>query len=148
MKARGLRTLTLWSGTLLCVLIAAAFVVSGWWAIMLQLGPVAVYVMGGNVTVLLDDPFVNPITFDQHSHGLSRWAAFARSDGSGSWPYWVEFPLLAALLAVAVPTLRGWRFWPKPIKPGHCGCGYDLTGLPEPRCPECGQPFESRGDAP
>ena len=29
--------------------------------------------------------------------------------------------------------------------PTHCEhCGYDLTGLPEPRCPECGQPFYSR----
>jgi len=28
------------------------------------------------------------------------------------------------------------------IKPGHCEhCGYDLSGLPEPRCPECGNPF-------
>lgn len=26
--------------------------------------------------------------------------------------------------------------------PGTCGkCGYDLRGLPEPRCPECGTPF-------
>ncbi len=26
--------------------------------------------------------------------------------------------------------------------PSHCGkCGYDLAGLPEPRCPECGQKF-------
>ena len=32
---------------------------------------------------------------------------------------------------------------------GHCHrCGYDLTGLTEPRCPECGQPFEPKGDAP
>ena len=27
-------------------------------------------------------------------------------------------------------------------------CGYNLTGLTEPRCPECGQPFEAKGDAP
>ncbi len=26
-------------------------------------------------------------------------------------------------------------------------CGYDLTGLTEPRCPECGTPFEPRDDA-
>ena len=31
----------------------------------------------------------------------------------------------------------------------HClTCDYNLTGLPEPRCPECGQPFEPKGDAP
>ena len=29
-----------------------------------------------------------------------------------------------------------------PPNPTHCeNCGYDLQGLPEPRCPECGQPF-------
>ena len=27
------------------------------------------------------------------------------------------------------------------------GCGYDLRGLPEPRCPECGRPFDP-GDPP
>ena len=26
-------------------------------------------------------------------------------------------------------------------------CGYNLTGLPEPRCPECGEAFERKGDA-
>jgi len=27
--------------------------------------------------------------------------------------------------------------------PGHClKCGYNLRGLPEPRCPECGTPFD------
>jgi predicted RNA-binding Zn-ribbon protein involved in translation (DUF1610 family) len=29
-----------------------------------------------------------------------------------------------------------------PPNPTHCqNCGYDLQGLPEPRCPECGQSF-------
>ena len=27
-------------------------------------------------------------------------------------------------------------------------CDYSLTGLSDPRCPECGQPFEAKGDAP
>ena len=26
-------------------------------------------------------------------------------------------------------------------------CGYDVTGLTEPRCPECGQSFEPRNGA-
>ncbi len=31
----------------------------------------------------------------------------------------------------------------------HClTCDYNLTGLTEPRCPECGQPFNLRRDAP
>ncbi len=34
------------------------------------------------------------------------------------------------------------------IRHGWCiKCGYNLTGLPQPRCPECGQPFEPKGDA-
>jgi hypothetical protein len=29
-----------------------------------------------------------------------------------------------------------------PPNPTHCqNCGYNLWGLPEPRCPECGKPF-------
>ena len=31
----------------------------------------------------------------------------------------------------------------KSIPPWICkGCGYPLTGLPGPRCPECGEPFD------
>jgi hypothetical protein len=29
------------------------------------------------------------------------------------------------------------------VGPGYClGCNYDLRGLPEPRCPECGRAFD------
>ena len=45
------------------------------------------------------------------------------------------------------------RYWP--VYPaGCCGkCGYDLRGLPLPRCPECGTPFDPKdafrdGDTP
>ncbi len=47
-------------------------------------------------------------------------------------------PLYALFLAVAVPTLLVWRFGRKPVKPGHCRCGYNLTGNTSGVCPECG----------
>ena len=56
----------------------------------------------------------------------------------------VLLPWLPALLLIpfliVVATSRARRG--TPIPPGVCvRCGYDLRGLPEPRCPECGTPF-------
>jgi len=45
-------------------------------------------------------------------------------------------------LCVATFVRRG--YWPQ-FPPGHCSrCGYNLFGLPSPRCPECGSPSESK----
>ena len=65
--------------------------------------------------------------------------------GSYSWaPYW---PFHAACVVFAARAL--WLLRRDRYVPGHCRrCGYNLTGLPEPRCPECGQPCEVKGDAP
>jgi hypothetical protein len=54
------------------------------------------------------------------------------------------FPALfwgpVSLLLSAVVFLRN-RYWPD-YGPGRCKrCGYDLRGLPIPRCPECGTAF-------
>jgi hypothetical protein len=50
--------------------------------------------------------------------------------------------VVPAVLLITTAFARN-RFWPLP-RPGHCRvCGYNLYGLPEPRCPECGTPFES-----
>ena len=60
------------------------------------------------------------------------------------YPYWggtlLSFPVWI-LLVLSAPLL--WWFWKSAQRPkdGFCQCGYDLTGLPEPRCPESGQPF-------
>ena len=55
-------------------------------------------------------------------------------------PFWIPVLLVAAypiLLLIKTIRLRLRH------KPGHCSkCGYDLTGLPDPRCPECGTEFE------
>lgn len=49
------------------------------------------------------------------------------------------FVVVPVLLAVASRKIF---VSPSNIRPGHCSkCGYDLRGLPEPRCPECGRDF-------
>ena len=48
------------------------------------------------------------------------------------------FPLWIPLAVVAVPTVIAWRRDRGP-KPGHCRCGYDLTGNVSGMCSECGE---------
>ena len=61
-------------------------------------------------------------------------------------PLWIPAGGFAVLFAQAYLPMRRRR---KRVKLGQCiECGYNLTGLPEPRCPECGQPFEGKGDTP
>ena len=75
--------------------------------------------------------------FWQTSIGLSRWVAFAADKGL----------LLLGVLAFSYMMQRGKsRFVRQYLHdrgvPICTNCGYDIHGLPEPRCPECGQPFD------
>ena len=72
----------------------------------------------------------------------SRWAPFSPTAGKPGKTGWIiRIPLLAisCLLAaypIANAPLRRWRR----RRRGLClRCGYNLTGLTEPRCPECGE---------
>lgn len=50
----------------------------------------------------------------------------------------IELPLWCVLVSIALITC--WLFYRdrRPLA-GHCGhCGYNLRGLPDARCPECG----------
>ena len=72
---------------------------------------------------------------------MSDWNTWHIIPPPGRTSFW--FPLYAVFAAVAVPTLLVWRLLPK-FPRGHCRrCGYNLTGLTEARCPECGAGFES-----
>ena len=102
-----LRTLTLWTGTLLCVLIVAAFLVSSRWLVALDIhGGPCVYVQAGHFGIAFDDLYVRAWHTQRHSAGVWwwRWALLPH----------VVFPLWFAFLGVAVPTLLIWRYWPKP----------------------------------
>ena len=120
----------------MCVLIAVAFVVSGWWRVGAQVGDDCVYLVAGRILVgfrffLGDGPFV----VDGRPFGLGGWNSWSFE------PRWVKFPLYAPFLVAALPTFLVWRFLPK-FPRGHCRrCGYNLTGLTESRCPECGAGF-------
>ncbi len=57
------------------------------------------------------------------------------------------FAILPAVeVALGIPRLHRRR---KRRKVGRCvRCDYDLRGLPEPRCPECGTPFDETATRP
>ena len=126
-------------GTGLMLLIAAAFVLSAWWYIVLQVptpfGP-CVYIENGATMVSLHrrlDPG-EWAYIERSTEGLSLWNFWF-----GGWPWRVvEVPLYAVFLGVAVPTFVVWKRRPAQA-PGLCQCcGYNLTGNASGRCPECG----------
>ena len=145
-RARRFRTIILVTGTTLSALIAAAFVVSARWQLAFQFptsrGP-TLYVASGSVRLVTDDMLLVTVSAYQHSGGLGRWngwyAAPFRLPGAARPAFFIECPLWLPFVIVAVPTLLAWRFWPKPPKPGHCRCGYDLRGNVSGVCPECGE---------
>jgi hypothetical protein len=61
-----------------------------------------------------------------------------------------SFSLISAgWVGLAILLYAGRHILRSPPTPGTCRrCGYDLRGLPEPRCPECGTSFDrDRGGA-
>lgn len=53
-------------------------------------------------------------------------------------PFWI--PPFALGFSVGLPMIVVWRRKVNRTLRGMCiACGYDLTGLTEPRCPECGE---------
>lgn len=66
---------------------------------------------------------------------------YPNADGYVGAVYGLAIPVLAGGFS-ACTILGAWMRGPQ-VDLGHCReCGYNLAGLPEPRCPECGTKFD------
>lgn len=92
--------------------------------------------LSGRQRIAKSEKKLGPFYFREAQIGI----AHARGGGA---PFWAPAALLLVCPAVALmsgPIRRRRR-----RKRGECAkCGYNLTGLPEPRCPECGTAFIPR----
>ncbi len=142
MNRRRLRKFILITGTALCLLIATASVASGWWEAYLNLKDGPLLGLSAGLVYFSAEPGrgPNPGWIKSRDELAVVW-----------WPRYpikwepnrhtIACPLWLLLATVAIPTLLVWRLAPK-FPRGHCRrCGYNLKGLTEARCPECGQTF-------
>jgi hypothetical protein len=128
----------------LCVLVAVAFLLSGWWIVDLQHGRVFVGLgMGGlnvaDVKAWRQQYFRCDI--QRHNRGFLFWNDVGRmASQPRDWGFSMELPLWVPLVIIVVPTSYLWWSDRRPIPLGRCqNCGYDLTGNVSGRCPECGE---------
>ena len=72
--------------------------------------------------------------------------------GVGFWkqtfPPVTDAPIFVAIASCGIVAALLWYHDRRRAKPGHCPCGYNLTGNVSGTCPDCGQPFEPKADAP
>jgi hypothetical protein len=156
MRQRPRRTLK-WVGTVVCLLIVAAFAVRfvGVLFYYPQFVPqhldrlLAFYLVEGSLGVRIGEavPSFNRygLSFRNDFSKKKTWKAWAwyqrprlvlnspSKDSYAFVPLWVPF------LLVFIPTAYLWYRDRRHIPPGHCQrCGYDLTRNESGRCPECG----------
>lgn len=74
---------------------------------------------------------------------VKEWVGDTTDDAGNTVPWFVTTAVGVPLwpLGLAVVTPSGFILWRalRRVRPGHCGCGYNLTGNVSGRCPECGQ---------
>ena len=152
-KARILK----WTGLVLSLLIALAWVVSIPWS-WDYVGPCT----RSHVDPASGQPIVTNYTFilslswgclfrflDRRTDSYPETSIW-RVRLDPAWPVWMPYgrgrslvlPLWIPFLLVAFPTIHLWRA-DRPIPPGHCQkCGYNHTGNISGVCPECGEKME------
>ena len=137
-----------WGGVVVCVLFVATWVMSIFWGLGCHTS---------HHSFLIDDGEVLSFRFEVEKQ--PRWSihrqdvedsrygftlpSYTRSavlldDGTTpSWTVWSVPIWMPFLLTVAASSYLCW-IDRRPL-PGHCPCGYDLTGNVSGTCPECGR---------
>jgi hypothetical protein len=147
---RRMRASAKWAGIVCCVVLATAWLATPWWTV--GYGWRSQHVVSLRRGRFIWDNSKDAVscafaTRERHP-GLDWNLAMNLSSITASRyihaPI-LHLPLWIPLLLVAVPTAFLWKLERRPL-PGHCPCGYDLTGNVSGRCPECGRRAVSETD--
>ncbi len=84
-----------------------------------------------------EDPNGFRFHFAFHPKAWLTWGLLPKA-GTAFGVRYFTVPLLIPLIVLAIPTSYILYRYRRPI-PGHCPCGYDLTGNVSGTCPECGE---------
>ena len=155
MRARRskVRRVAKWAGLMACVLLIAIYVASAWWYVTAWSAGrryLSVCVGMGAVEVGFShdqrvEPAMGAWGFSRHRVPMIWTPAVTRGPRPRApmLTVTVRIPLWMLFAAVALPTAFLW-YRDRRLRPGHCAhCGYNLHGLTEPRCPECGTGFHA-----
>jgi len=138
-----------WLGVTACILIAALWVVSGWWnfgwqttingwitpVLRLSCGQIWIDWPQPNAIIAGHEGFFVSPPYQAFAMNWRLWPTYADS----GWTRSITIPLVLPLLAI---LLVSWRLGVIEERRGCSGrcmqCGYDLTGNVTGLCPECG----------
>lgn len=131
-----------WSFLLLAGMTAVLAIVSMWVAfefneILIACGTIACfnYFESGEPRYYIIELLQNP--WSSRLGVAFRGPFFLRLRGDGSLSY-AELPLWIPIATFLLVAALFWRLARRRPPPGHCRCGYNLTGNTSGRCPECG----------
>ena len=136
-----------WGGVVVCAVVLLAWIASVFWWIgylppvddgatfHINHGRIHVWIGGGRA----DDPGWRANPLDRIAWGFV-WPGshqIARDTRVITIPFWLCF------VVASIPTMILIRLAPRRPLPGHCRCGYNLTGNVSGACPECGSEARS-----